>query len=464
MIKLFLLASVLVFGQFSAFAGKPDSITVEAQLDNCSALDSFALYEADGMTLRRLQTVHSAVAGSGLWQVKLPKTGQSNFYYYGKNDDTKQLKSFVAGTEKKVTITGGCFDPMTVVVSSPINNDLEAARLRSDDLKRETNRVVRRLQQTQDAAQKTAIEAELGIVDNKKIAFLDSLKKKNEFLGKVFSLDVYTSYQNAKNKAKFKSEVDYFLTQYFQYSNLKDEDFNRIPQLTDAFRNYASVVMLTNLGLSTEVQKTQIETILQSFPANSKAYKYALSGVVISLLERQNNENLIHFGNKYIKEYGNDDQQVRNAVQEAVSKFKNSMIGGIAPDIVQGDTTGKMLALSSLRGKVVMIDFWASWCGPCRRDNPHVVGLYQKYKDRGFDIFSVSLDQSRDRWIQAIKDDKLSWSSHVSDLQQWSNAAARLYGISSVPSTVLLDREGRIIARNLRGDALDKKLEEIFGK
>jgi thiol-disulfide isomerase/thioredoxin len=452
-----------MFG-FVANAAKPDSIVLEAKLENCSSLDSFALYEADGVTLRLVKMIHSPVAGSGEWEMKLAKSPKSNFYYYGKNDDTRQLKLLLLGSEPKVKITGVCFDPTTSVVESPLNADYERVRMRNDDLKRESNKLIRRFQQTQDSMQRKTIEAELGTVDVKKIAFLDSLKKKNPFFAKIFAIDTYTSYQNAKNKSSFKDEVDYFLRQYFQYANLGDEDFNRIPQLTDAVRNYTGVVMLPNLGLKPEAQKNQIETLLTNFPANSKAYKLALSGVVVSLLERQNNENVVYFGEKYIQMYGKEDAQVRAMVQDAVTKFKASMIGVVAPDIVQADTSGKPLSLSTLRGKIVMIDFWASWCGPCRRDNPHVVGLYQKYRDRGFDIFSVSLDQSRDRWIQAIKDDRLSWPSHVSDLQQWSNAAARLYGVNSVPHTVLLDREGKIIARNLRGEALDRKLKEIFGE
>jgi thiol-disulfide isomerase/thioredoxin len=117
--------------------------------------------------------------------------------------------------------------------------------------------------------------------------------------------------------------------------------------------------------------------------------------------------------------------------------------------------------LSSLKGKVVLIDFWASWCGPCRKENPNVVRIYNKYHNEGFEIFGVSLDRNRDSWLKAIKNDNLSWI-HVSDLKYWQSEGARLYGVNSIPFTVLLDKDGKILAKGLRGKSLEDKLEEIF--
>lgn len=137
--------------------------------------------------------------------------------------------------------------------------------------------------------------------------------------------------------------------------------------------------------------------------------------------------------------------------------------GNMGPEIILPEKEGKPLKLSSLRGKVVLIDFWASWCGPCRRDNPEVVRMYNRFKDKGFDIFGVSLDRDAASWLAAIEKDGLVWTQ-VTDLKYWQSEGAKAYGVTSIPHTVLLDRDGKIIARKLRGKALEDKLEEILGK
>ena len=145
---------------------------------------------------------------------------------------------------------------------------------------------------------------------------------------------------------------------------------------------------------------------------------------------------------------------------------KNSKYGQgeMAPDIVMNDPDGNERRLSDLRGKVVLLDFWASWCGPCRRENPNVVRAYANYKDQGFEVFSVSLDSDANRWRKAIEQDQLTWPNHVSDLQGWRNGAAREYGISSIPHTMLIDRDGSILATHLRGSGVESALRGVFGK
>lgn len=138
--------------------------------------------------------------------------------------------------------------------------------------------------------------------------------------------------------------------------------------------------------------------------------------------------------------------------------------GNIAPDLAFPDPDGKVRKLSDLRGKVVLLDFWASWCGPCRRENPHVVAMYNKYHDKGFEVFSVSLDRDASSWKAAIAKDNLVWPNHVSDLKQWGSEAAKIYGVNSIPCTFLLDREGHILAKGLRGEALTDALRQIFGE
>lgn len=150
-------------------------------------------------------------------------------------------------------------------------------------------------------------------------------------------------------------------------------------------------------------------------------------------------------------------------LNDRVTILKSVAIGMPAVDFALNDTTGNPIAISAFKGKFLLIDFWASWCGPCRRENPNVVKLYNDYSDKGFEIIGVSFDDSRDKWIKAIHDDELTWP-HVSDLKGWGSAAGKLYAVSSIPATILLDRDGNIVAKNLRGDALREKLEELYAK
>ncbi len=146
----------------------------------------------------------------------------------------------------------------------------------------------------------------------------------------------------------------------------------------------------------------------------------------------------------------------------SVEGMKQLSIGSLAPEIELPNPDGEMVKLSSLRGNYVLVDFWAKWCGPCRRENPNVVKVYNKYNKDGFEVFGVSLDRNRKDWLQGIEEDKLTWTQ-VSDLKYWQSEAAKTYNVKGIPFAVLLDPDGKIIAKNLRGRALERKLSDIFG-
>ena len=146
---------------------------------------------------------------------------------------------------------------------------------------------------------------------------------------------------------------------------------------------------------------------------------------------------------------------------QQIAESKKNPLGMILPDFSQEDTSGKAVRLSSLKGKYVLVDFWASWCGPCRQENPNVVNAFNKYKNKNFTILGVSLDKAKQAWLDAIKMDNLTWP-HVSDLKGWQNSVAMQYQITGIPQNFLLDPTGKLIAKNLRGPALDEKLASIL--
>ena len=234
-----------------------------------------------------------------------------------------------------------------------------------------------------------------------------------------------------------------------------NEDFNKAAQAKDEKK-----IAELQATYQNEIKKThdKLAEFLKSQPASLGTINL-LQG---NILDRdQYFDTYLAVSEKLKKEW--PDYAVSKEFVASVDRMKSLAIGQPAPEISLPDTTGKVVKLSSMKGKYVLLDFWAKWCGPCRQENPNVVRAYHKYKDKGFTVFGVSLDRSKQDWMNAIKQDGLVWT-HVSDLKYWQSEAAKTYNITGIPFSLLLDPNGVIIAKNLRGAALDNKLNEIFSK
>ena len=223
---------------------------------------------------------------------------------------------------------------------------------------------------------------------------------------------------------------------------------------TSPKRDSLSAVIISQFRANDSLQKTSLKAQMEKHPA-SLAWIFFQDK-----LDMSNDFDIIDkIDAASFKEYP-ENIFVQQRHQQ-VDVERKTAIGASAPEIELTDPKGNIRKLSSLKGKVVLIDFWASWCGPCRKENPNVVNIYGKYHDKGFEVFSVSLDKDKDGWLAAIAKDNLSWPNHVSDLKYWKSAGAAAYGVTSIPFTVLVDKKGKIVAKKLRGEELESKVKEL---
>ena len=277
-----------------------------------------------------------------------------------------------------------------------------------------------------------------------------------------------------------KSDVDIFVddsNSLFEFTVNGSDDTEILKSIENKITNYRSEIRELNINFveasqnrdfelvnsiqsEFDFKKNQFELSLKDYLSSAKSSLAVL--VTADYLDIE--ENLIFWEtiyNNYIEEF-KDNSYFKNFENKLI-KIKSISIGSVAPDIILNDTSGVPISLASLRGKYVLLDFWAAWCRPCREENPNIVENYNNYKSYGFDVYQVSLDRTKEDWVRGIKQDKLPWIN-VSDLKYYQSEAAELYNVDRIPSAFLLDPDGKIIAKHtdLRGPNLSRKLAEIF--
>lgn len=249
--------------------------------------------------------------------------------------------------------------------------------------------------------------------------------------------------------------------QYEKYLSAYTSKLDSISELYDAKEKVKDEKAMAELDKSYDDKEQQKNAAVKKYiAAHSSSYVSAYAAAVNFTIKPELEELKSVYGSlDSIRKQTQNGKVLRDAIDAA----QRTAMGAVAPDFSMKDTSDRVIALSSFKGKVTLLDFWAAWCGPCRKENPNIVKAYNKFHEKGLQIFAVSLDKDAEKWKKAIVKDSLNWTQ-VSDLKYWNSEAASLYGVRAIPANFLLDKDGKIIARNLHGDELEKKLTEVLEK
>lgn len=444
--KIFLLLLMGWMGQTTA----QETVTIDVNMDDCG--DNIYAFEFRAMQLHPI--AQASLDGDNQYQLKL-KTDAPKLVYIG--IPPNKVVPVMVGPEKQFAISGSCQNAQRSKISgSEFNGQYLQLQNTMNEYKRENNQIMSKMVKAKTKEEQLKAIQDMKALDEERLALLDSLKDAEPFLGKILALSTYLSYPN--NGSDYRDEIEYFANEFFQFADFSDPTYHTLPLVFDAYYDYSRT--LSGVNIPKNILEQYLIESLNLIQKPSGAHEYALSGIIRGL-DKTKNSLYSKFAQEFIEHYQAKYPQIASQLEERNRQLTQFEEGRVAPDFTQLTPEGEEMSLSDLRGKYVLIDFWASWCGPCRRENPNVVRMYKAYKDKGFEILGVSLDRDKDRWLAAIEKDQLTWR-HVSDLKGWSNAVAQQYSIRSIPRTILLDPEGRIVAKNLRGASLEAKLKELF--
>jgi thiol-disulfide isomerase/thioredoxin len=461
--------------------GASEKYTIKGEITNVDR-DSIGLYDyvgAEPILLKQVAFQKSDRNGSfvldveveseGVYLLAMPAGEPQQPQQPGAPKQGKQLNGFqiLLGKDKKISITADAqaMEKSAVITGSPENTKFKEFNQKTAEFQN----AIRAIQQQMQNAGQSAMGALQEKVDSLYAAQADyhaDLAKNNDLVGQIAKIFYYAPYGYGDSKQKYASEEEYFPKSFFSKVDFKDPINGYVPIYFYKMNNYAQVLLMQYGYDYDKFTKTMDEIIAQT-PPKSKARKSTIIATLgaAEALQRYNSgmalDLFVHYCKKYLADFPKDPRAEH--FRQIVQQYGKTVVGELAQDIELESTEGKIIKLSSLKGKVVLVDFWASWCGPCRKENPNVVRVYNEYKDKGFDVYSVSLDNAKDRWVDAIKADNLTWKNHVSDLKGWQSVAAKAWGVTSIPKTFLIGKDGKILAKDLRGEQLELKLKEVLG-
>lgn len=420
--------------------------------------DSLTLYEYAGLAMRTVQRAGRRADSSFVFT--LPR-GKARIYGVGFSENG--AARVILGEEPEVTLwANASYMDKARTVNSPANRAYENMRKRVETLKLEgeTHRLAYQQAQSENNNQlRNSVQARIMQHGKAKQTYLDSLRKSSPMLWHSASLMLTPDVEAEKNADAYGGNQGKFLAkEYFRYANLADKGYDESPEVFTAFEAYAKIL---NDHAGNEAQQLA-DAQLAKIPSGSLTARMALGGLVSGFKTAQSPLYPV-YTQRYIDTYRAQSFGEVNRIEYELRRAGAFTPGMTAPDLQGMTPDSQRISLAQFRGNYLLVDFWASWCGPCRRENPNVKAMYDKYHPKGFNIIGISLDRERGAWVKAIEADGLNWA-HMSDLKGWNSEHAKIYGVTSIPQTVLLDKEGRIVARNLRGEALKEKLVSIYGE